>query len=69
MDPFFGGVFGILVVLCVVLRYKLHEAGSKKEIDPTISESFGSFQKNYLLVYFIVMGKDEFENLINALRR
>lgn len=55
MYTFFISLFVVLVVICVVVRTTF---ASPSDGSSTVSksESFLAFQKNWLIVYFIVMG-------------
>jgi hypothetical protein len=67
MDSFFGVVFVVLILACVILRGLLREVATQNEVDSTIALPFSQFKKNFLIVYYIVMGK--VEEFINALTR
>ncbi len=68
-SEFFFYLFGVLVLLCAYMHYLSRKndakASSKSNVEAEEAKkeeeeesAFKRFQRNYLLVYYIVMGKD-----------
>ncbi len=53
-------IFAVLLVLCVCVQwYSRQYTGSNQARSVTDNHAFAAFQKNYLIVYFLVMGNTQ----------